>query len=165
MPHKGIFSRALLSAAVVGTLAVGAAPAVGAAEAPTQAAAEASNLYTNQTVAPGHSVTLVPNTPLDFTDIADVSQSGIPEGWHVTINEDNGAVVVSPAPNAKKGDAVTLKIKIVDIDGRVTWHQPTVTASEDGTADSALPPADPDGPKVTYQDAMVEPGNSVTVAP
>lgn len=146
-------------------LALGmSAPITGGFVAPA-IAVEKQVHYEGQQVRPGHSVSVAPATPLPGDAGADFDQSGIPEGWYVSINEDNGELTVSAAPNAKKGDSYTARVKIVDIDGHVEWTEVTFTVSEDGNADSALPPADSDGPQVTYEDATVEPGRSVQVNP
>lgn len=169
MRTKHIGKHVLMPAAISATLVAGIAAPAGAVETPAAPVAAEQNdsdrLFEDQTVVPGHSVSFAPKTPIADTSGADISQHGIPEGWHVTINEENAHVVVSAAPNAKKGDSVTVKIKIVDINGRVERHEVKVTASEDGTGDFAQPPADPDGPKVSYPDATVEPGRSVNVQP
>ncbi|AKK03023.1 hypothetical protein [Corynebacterium epidermidicanis] len=53
-----------------------------------------------------------------------VEQHGIPEGWYVTV-ASNGKLTVSADMDAKSGDSYTATVKVVDIDGKISYAKPT----------------------------------------
>ncbi|AFH89855.3 YPDG domain-containing protein [Corynebacterium pseudotuberculosis] len=86
--------------------------------------------YEPTTVKAGHTAYAEIKGDVDEDTIFGYSQSGIPEGWFVSVDEETGKVSVSASPDAKPGDTYTVKVKVVDLDGKVTWAEAPFTVGE-----------------------------------
>lgn len=86
--------------------------------------------YEPTTVAAGHTAYADIKGDVDDDTIFGYSQEGIPEGWFVSVDEKTGKVSVSASPDAKPGDTYTVKVKVIDLDGKVAWAEAPFTVGE-----------------------------------